>query len=427
MVGKASLIVVIGFGFILGYISLNLNRMANNAVGNMSSYVEATASHNLALMGANVGLSKFYADTSWYGTITQSLNAPLKGSFTVGTMKLGGDTVRLRSVSTYHVPPPNAETLYDTVDVFFTRRRYNSFSLFAWMTNFEGNVFWITLDTVWGRIHSNGQLHVNGRPVFYEKVTTSKSFNPKPGTGVNQAIFKKGYETGVATIDFPSDLSVLISASTGGGKRYSGNIWITLQGGSAGNGDGIALVRTSASGPVIDTIALNGGGFNGAIYTSGTARVKGVVDGKLTIGAGSNIFIDDDIRYERNPQSDPSSDDLLGLVSNSMVVVADNAANNNHCVIDACIFARSGSFTAENYNTRPVSGELRLLGSIVQDVRGAVGTFSGSKIISGFSKRYRYDSRLADPQFRPPFYPGFYVKTLAITNWWESYRVPNIR
>jgi len=70
---------------------------------------------------------------------------------------------------------------------------------------------------------------------------------------------------------------------------------------------------------------------------------------------------------------------------------------------------------------------LRILGSIVQNRRGPVGTFSGSGIISGFSKRYRYDDRLADPSFRPPFYPGFYVKTYAITNWWESFRVPNIR
>jgi hypothetical protein len=70
-----------------------------------------------------------------------------------------------------------------------------------------------------------------------------------------------------------------------------------------------------------------------------------------------------------------------------------------------------------------VSGELRVLGSIVQDTRGAIGQFSGSTITSGFSKRYRYDDRLGDQSFRPPFYPGYYVATYAITNWWESYRV----
>ena len=424
MVGKASLIIVVGFGFILGYISLNLNRLATNAVGNMSSYVDATASHNIAVTGANVGLAKFYGDTTWFGTMTQTLNPPHKGSFTVGVTDLGGDVVRLRSVSTYVIPAPVNETLRDTVEVYFNKRRRNSFSMFAWMTQFEGNVFWITGDTVWGRMHSNGMLHVNGSPVFYQKVTTAKSFDPKPGVGLNKAIFKKGYETGVASINFPDNLSELISASASGGKRYNTDIWLTFNPGTGANGDGIALVRTSPSGPIIDTIYLNSSSFNGVIYTTGRARVKGVVDGRVTVAA-PNVYIDDDIQYERNPQT-TASDDILGLVAAQNVYVTDNPANNNNCVINACIFTKSGSFTAENYNTRPVSGELQILGSIVQNTRGPVGTFSGSTIKSGFSKRYRYDDRLSDPNFRPPFYPGFYVKTYAITNWWESYRVPSI-
>jgi hypothetical protein len=66
---------------------------------------------------------------------------------------------------------------------------------------------------------------------------------------------------------------------------------------------------------------------------------------------------------------------------------------------------------------------LRVLGSIVQDERGAVGQFSGGNLQRGFWKRYRYDERLADPANRPPFYPGFYLRNLAISNWWESFRV----
>jgi hypothetical protein len=117
---------------------------------------------------------------------------------------------------------------------------------------------------------------------------------------------------------------------------------------------------------------------------------------------------------------------VLGLVCETNVVVADNAENNSNCVVQASVFTRTGSFGAENYNTRPVSGELHLLGSMVQEQRGAVGTFAGSTIKSGFSKRYRYDTRLSDPNFRPPFYPGFYTKTLAIKNWWESYRIEGL-
>jgi hypothetical protein len=134
------------------------------------------------------------------------------------------------------------------------------------------------------------------------------------------------------------------------------------------------------------------------------------------------MYVHNDILYEKNPLVG-SSDDLLGLVAENNVVIKNNAANNSNCEIQGSIFCRNGSFTAENYNTRPVSGELRVLGSIVQDTRGAIGQFSGSTITSGFSKRYKYDTRLSDPSFRPPFYPGYYVSTYAITNWWESYRV----
>jgi hypothetical protein len=80
---------------------------------------------------------------------------------------------------------------------------------------------------------------------------------------------------------------------------------------------------------------------------------------------------------------------------------------------------------ADNYGSRPISGTLNVLGSVVQWTRGNVEKYNGGGniIVHGFSKRYRYDDRLADPAVRPPFYPGCYVKNYSITNWWESYSV----
>jgi hypothetical protein len=421
MIGRASLIMVMGFGLILGYVAWNLNSYATRTVGNMSTYYYSTQSHNLAVAGANVGLAKLYQDTSWSGNITQTMTGDQgTGSFTVSRTNVAADRALIRSVSTYNTW--GSGTLHDTVEVFLDRNAQQSFTLFAWMTNFEGNVFWITGDTVWGRIHSNGNLHVDGRPVFMEKATTSKSFDPKVGTGTNKAIFKQGYETGVAEVTLPDDISELINASAAGGRKYTSEIWITLSPGTSADGDGKAYIRTSSTGSIVDSISLSDASFNGALVSTGRVHVKGTVDGKLTIGSQSDVVVEDNIFYEQNPLT-TTSNDLLGLVANNNVIVANNTANNSDCIIQACIFARSGSFLAENYNTRPVAGELRLLGSIVQDERGAVGTFSGSTLKSGFSKRYRYDTRLSDPSFRPPYYPGYYVKTLAITDWWESYRV----
>ncbi len=419
MGGKAALIQVIGFGFILNMVSTNLNTIATRAQGNMSQYAAATESHNLAVSGANIGLARFYQDTSWRGTVTQTLNGAMKGTLKYTVANHSSGRPYLRSVSACNYPDG---VLRDTVEVFFNPGGNNSFTLFAWMTNFEGNVFWFTSDTIWGRVHSNGQLHMSGQPVFMEKATTSKGLNPKWGTNGNQAIFKQGYETGVAEIPFPTDLSPLFTAAASGGRAYAGNIEVTLGGGTAANNDGYAIVRQG--GAIIDSLSLSGGGFNGALVATGQVSVKGIVDGKLTIGSSTQVYVTDNIHYENRVVS--TSDDVLGLVSNASVIIADNAANSSNCEVDASIFARSGSFTAENYNSGSPRGQLRILGSIVQESRGAVRTFQNGQntLKTGFSKYYRYDERLSNPSFRPPYYPGFYTKTYTIASWWESVQIP---
>jgi hypothetical protein len=423
MGGKAGLILVVGFSAILGYIAMNVANVSTQAVTNMSMYTAMTSSHNVALAGANARLAQFYQDsTDWSTTSKTFTGQNFTGSYSAGITDIGSNRLRMRCVSTY---PLGAASMHDTVEVFFDRTKKNSFSLFAWMTNFEGNVFWITQDTVWGRVHSNGNLHINGSPVFMQKATTAKGFDPpKVGKGTNKAIFKDGYETGIAEIDFPNNLTEIVTASVGGGRRYTTDIFVTLSPGTSANNDGVAYIRggTLPTSPIIDSIQLNGSGFNGAILGTGSVGVEGTLDGQMTICSQTNMYIHNDVLYERNPRF-TTSDDVLGLVAEDDIVVKNNAANNSHCEIHGSIFTRTGSFTAENYNSRPVSGELRVLGSIVQETRGAIGQFSGSTITSGFSKRYRYDTRLNDPAFRPPFYPGYYVSTYAITNWWESYRV----
>ncbi len=415
MGGKASLILVLGFTTILAYVAGNLSRLGRQSSGTTGMYVVATESHNLAVTGANVGLAQLYQDTSWRGTVTQTVTMNgVPRSFTYSTIGMPDGGLMLRSVSASKI---SGKTLRDTVDVYLGATTSQSFSLYAWLTNEERGVNWITGDTVWGRLHSNDDLKINGSPVFMQKVTTAGAFSPAPGTLSNKAIFKKGYETGVARIELPTDISQLVNAATNGGRKYSGDITVTLNPGTSANNDGIAIV---VQGGVNDTIRLNDPTFNGALLSTGKVSTSGVLDGRLTIGSLTNIYVTDNILYQN--ESIPGSDDMLGLVADQNVIVADNTANRSDCVIDASIFARKGSFTAENYSSGSPRGVLRMLGSIVQNVRGPVGTFSGSSIKTGYSKRYTFDDRLADPNVRPPFYPGFYPKTLRIAGWRESVR-----
>ncbi len=396
MVGKVSLLLVMGFGLLLMILGMNLNSDATQAVTNMAAYTESTESHEIAVSGANLGLALVYADSNWRGPITKTQG---QGSFTVGIVD-NGTTLTMNSISSYRA---SDETLHDSVRINFQKITRNSFTLFAWMTNFEGNSVWGTGDTIWGRMHSNGNIHISGQPVFYGKATTTKRFDPpRPGTGQNQAIFKAGYEPGIAPVTFPNDISSVLNDATAGGKMCTGEITVTL------NPNGYAYISTPMSAGFTDSVNLSDPAFNGVIASTGRVNVQGVLNGKLTIASATDVRILNDVVYNDR------TNDLLGLVAQNNVLIANTAANQDGVNVDACIFATTGSFFAEG----TVNGPFRFFGSIVQNVRGTM---------FGTSRSIRYDERLADNNFRPPSYPGYYRKTFKVVNWWENYRVLTMR
>ena len=132
-------------------------------------------------------------------------------------------------------------------------------------------------------------------------------------------------------------------------------------------------------------------------------------------GSKGTIYIDDDIVYSKDPRIYPNSSDLLGIVSKNNIVITDNIANHNDINIQASIYSESGGFGAENYSSRPPSGDINLLGGIIQNTRQAVGTFNGGGIQSGFNKRYKYDERLLIAS--PPAFPG--TGSYEIVSWLE--------
>lgn len=396
MVGKASLLLVMGFGLLLMILGVNLNSDATQAVSNMAAYTESTESHETAVSGANVGLALVYADSNWRGPITKTQG---QGSFTVGIVD-NGTTLTMNSISSYRA---SGENLHDTVRITFQKITKNGFTLFAWMTNFEGNSVWGTGDTIWGRMHSNGNIHISGSPVFHGKATTSKHFDPpRPGTGQNQAIFNAGYEPGIAPVTFPNDISGVLNEALAGGRSYTGEITVTL------SPSGWAYISTPLSAGPVDSINLSDPAFNGAIASSGRVNVQGTLNGKLTIASATDVRIINDVVYNDR------TTDLLGLVAQNNVVVGNTTANKDGLNVDACIFANTGSFYAEG----TVNGRFNFFGSIVQSTRGTM---------FGTSRTIRYDERLADNDFRPPFFPGYYRKTFKVTNWWENYRVLTMR
>jgi hypothetical protein len=165
--------------------------------------------------------------------------------------------------------------------------------------------------------------------------------------------------------------------------------------------------------------------FKGVIHVNGNVVISGTVRGRVTLAATGNIIIGDNIRQATDP-SMGICDDILGLVSGSNIVVADNLLNapvntsgstwktmrpvgNQDEFVHAVILALN-IFTVENYDTGPTNREacgttawgrgcLQVTGGIIQRTRGPVGTTLGT----GNLKRYSYNTcAMSDP---PPYFP----------------------
>lgn len=93
-------------------------------------------------------------------------------------------------------------------------------------------------------------------------------------------------------------------------------------------------------------------------------------------------------------------------------------------VIDAAILALSHSFAVNEYavatrqtGSRTPTGKLYVYGAIAQNWRGAIGTFSGSSLVSGYSKYYTWDSRLqyvSIPYYLTPGTPSWALGSSSV-------------
>ncbi|HYW52051.1 MAG TPA: pilus assembly PilX N-terminal domain-containing protein [Gemmatimonadaceae bacterium] len=171
-------------------------------------------------------------------------------------------------------------------------------------------------------------------------------------------------------------------------------------------------------------------GARGVINVDGTVGVSGLLVGRVTLRSTGTTVILDDVRYGTNPATTGRCVDVLGILSERDVVVADNmlnnqvdalpssASNGNRRILDdskdltlhAVIMSLNTSFRVQNSASGPSAGNicsgrdwgrgcLLLLGGLIQEARGPVGTSGGT----GFIKQYSYD-RCANLR-PPPYFP----------------------
>lgn len=407
MGGKASLLLVLGFSLIFMVAGKNFNNMATSTTTNVSNYYLDAKTHTLAASGVNIVINKLFLDA----TVTdQTFNYNLDGgtiAVTLSTINAYQNIRQLLAVGSFGGSS-------STIKIVL---KPSLFSKFAYFSNDEGsNIYWASKDTVWGPFHTNDNMLIQNSPVFYGKVTIGGTVTKNPSNSTPK--FLGGFQQGVQiTIPTTGVLTVQTAAAAGGANTTNKPlVYFEFRGDS---------VRYSTSGSgstwtykLASTYAPNGviNFTNSEVHLSGTVKGSYTIAASGTTGNQGSIYIDNDIVYNTNPLTNPNSTDMLGIVAQDNVWVTNNTNNNTNGVkIQASIYAQTGSFGAENYDTRPIAGFIDLYGGITQNIRGAVGTLNNGVVNHGFSKHYRYDDRLLVSY--PPSYPG--CGSFEVVSWFE--------
>ena len=301
----------------------------------------------------------------------------------------------------------------------------DNYARYLWFTDHETyggtSVWFFSLDHLNGPTQTNSNYNIMGTPQFDAEVASVadyiRFYNNGNNVNLSQTtnppydvpIFQQGVTFGVDPTTMPKQALNLRSASTStGGYSFSGDTTIILNNDSTMNVIGTLTTNGKKTTYKNSTkIAMPGNGA--AFVNSGTLTLSGTLKGQLSVGSSQDIVIPSNVTYATDPRTNPSSTDVLGIISEGDVEIPSN--NPTNLEIDGCIMALGGSFYLNNYSQGPPDGTLTILGGIIQEERGPVGTFNGStgQKLSGYSKNYLYDTRLLTSP--PPFIPttGDYV------------------
>jgi len=287
----------------------------------------------------------------------------------------------------------------------------NPAARYGFFEDHAGQPFYDTGDTIDGPIHTNTRFKITNSPVF---------------TG---ELFESGYPeeiNGFIRREFsPFDPQIVGATPVWGAPKYSiehmAALIQTVTPAIAVPGDKIALLELKGNHyqlryqqrsnpnmmtpPVLLPLPDSEG-----LYFDGEVNIKGILNGRLTIGASGNIAIIDDLIYH---DSDPATGrpalnatSVLGLISAKNVKVNQTQAADEigrGIRINAAIVAINKSFEVANYRQTQYSmGSMHLWGSIIQFERGIIGSVRlRGRIARGYIKNWHYDRRL---KTRPPAY-----------------------
>jgi len=466
MAGKGSLLLVMGFSLLFLVFGHNFNSVSSRTVDNYTEYFSQTVAHDLAVSGANMGANAIFKNNEWTKGYS---NIELNGGVVDVSVEILSVPQNIRKITSV----ANYNHHIKSVEVILAPSR---FSKFAYYSVSEGNdIWWMEKDTVFGPFHTQDNLRCDNHPVFgvvgyrstikgkiiykdyydkYGRISPPANASKTEKNAYNSSItkdkpiFHGSFQEGVDEPLPTNGLQPLRDAAADNGFKIklsttttTTQTWICKHNPPKSNhtspstcNNGQWKYTTTVTKDTVyltfvrDSMKIKMGynkstttylssavAPNGVIYVEGmNIHMKGTVSGQYSVVGDDDIYIDDDIIYNKDPNQYPNSTDILGIIAKNNVYITDNSLTKN-IKIQAAIYCESGGFGAENYDTRGNDGDIKLLGGITQNIRRAVGTYSGGIITHGYAKRYRYDPRLMT--MYPPFYP--FCGGFTIVSWKE--------
>lgn len=417
----ASLIILALFISVL-FLRIHTQQTVQSSVENSVEKFDRVWARNIANSGATVALNALTLDVeATEGANNRSLYG---GEFSYYYQRqeqdptLGPTEIRVTCISEFH----NSS---DTVVVLLTRP---SFSRYAYFTNYEGNIWFNTGDTLRGPVHTNTYFQMAGSPVFFDKVTSHQLYrDDQPYRiypyGYTNPQFLGGTEWGVPYLSMPTNMPQdLVDAAKDSGlylpNRY---VWMKFQ----SNGTALICGRDYYSTPndweysSYDISSTNGVIFNEYSGATPYLFVEGTAQGNYTVASDGRIVITDDITLANDPRSNPNSTDMVGLAASKDIIVYNNQWDTDRTILATCMTMNQYQSNTSNFYVYDYDdaryGTLHLYGGLIQRARGAVGLVGDEYSRRGYLKDYRWDPRLK--HMTPPHFPMLFVlKKIA---WWD--------
>lgn len=417
MGGKISIILVMSFSALFALAGRNILNNSVTITENFSDYYISTRASNIAISGANMAINKLYLNKYWMAGFSDLSFAGGKINVTIDTV--GWDNRKIVSHGQYYGVTKTVEILLEP----------ENFALFGNFYNVFGSVWAATGDTFQGRFHANDWINCYGDPVFLGPATTSKGV--KLYDKYSHPEFHGGNKV-TDPIPLQFDTSVIRMAAYTSGKVFrdttnTGKV-TTVDLNFLPTGDVQYRIKIGSNGyTAYKTVPLNTLAPNGVIYVErGNINLQGVLDGRATIVASQKgnssagqVFITNSIEYKDNPLTNPSSDDMLGIVAeNKVTVTYDNSRGD--ITIHGSIFSQKDGLVIDKYDQYSTAHNMNLLGGIIGQKVQPTAKYQliGGKYVpvKGYSYVHKYDTRFV--KVRPPYFPS--TKFFRVVSWYEE-------